>query len=397
MAKGSLVIIGGALNPCNKMIYTEFINLGGGPNAIRIAIIPAAGSSPIKSGRNSKAGFIRYGVPAEKIKVFPLAVTDDRSTSDVDESQWSRNAFDKSLAGEILDYNAVFFVGGDQARYRETLMDKEGNDSPLLKSIRSVFHSGGVIGGASAGAAIMSDPAIISGNPVEAAVTGYLYRNYVSAVNPYPGKEVLISRGLGLFTPGLIDQHFGKKGRTGRLLAVLLGRPEHTMGVGIDEDTAIVYDGSSIKVIGNSGVIIIDTSKAVIKKNNHTEGIVLHYLESGDTLYPGTGEFHIDETRSIIKRGDEYNDSYPTDTNIFGQDAVKNILTTGLTDNTLKQSEGLTFRMDEKGKGKGLKLVFSKQESTAGYFGEIDGRDSYSVLNARLDIFSITVQVNPGD
>ncbi|HLP58109.1 MAG TPA: cyanophycinase, partial [Candidatus Deferrimicrobium sp.] len=174
--KGSLVIIGGALNENNHAVYEKFIQLGGGKENIRIAIIPAATETPAQNGQFYIRDFARFGIPLSHITVFPLAVKDDPSTKDVDESQWAKNGSNKELAEKMRQYTAVFFVGGDQARYRETLIDDRGNDLPLLAAIREVYEKGGVISGTSAGAAIMSDPMFIDGNPVEAINGGVLYQ-----------------------------------------------------------------------------------------------------------------------------------------------------------------------------------------------------------------------------
>ncbi|MCU0287684.1 MAG: hypothetical protein MUF15_14995, partial [Acidobacteria bacterium] len=129
--RGSLVIIGGGLNENNHAVYEKFIQLGGGKESIRIAIIPAATEAPAENGEFYIRDFARFGIPISHITVFPLAVKDDRTTKDVDESQWAKNGSSKQLAEKMKQYTAVFFVGGDQARYRETLIDDQGNDLPL--------------------------------------------------------------------------------------------------------------------------------------------------------------------------------------------------------------------------------------------------------------------------
>ncbi|MBE0664288.1 MAG: hypothetical protein IH584_00590, partial [Candidatus Aminicenantes bacterium] len=114
--KGSLVIMGGGINASLDRVYQRFIELGGGVDRIRLAIIPAASVEPAVSGRVNAADFIRLGVPADRIRVFPLAVADDPTSKDVDEAQWIGNGFNEELARDMLDYTAVYFVGGDQIR-----------------------------------------------------------------------------------------------------------------------------------------------------------------------------------------------------------------------------------------------------------------------------------------
>ena len=63
--KGSLVIMGGAINSSLERVYQRFIELGGGVEHIRLAIIPAASIEPVVSGRESAADFIRPERPGE--------------------------------------------------------------------------------------------------------------------------------------------------------------------------------------------------------------------------------------------------------------------------------------------------------------------------------------------
>jgi cyanophycinase len=396
---GSLVIIGGALNPDNHAIYNKFIELGKGKDNIRIAIIPAASINPVKSGQSYIRDFMRYGVPESHIKIFPLAVKDDPSTKEVNEAQWSKNGSNKELAEEMRQYNAVFLVGGDQARYRETLIDGNGRDLPLLESIREIFQKGGVIGGTSAGAAIMSDPMIISGNAVEAITAGVVFQEIPSG--PEPEKKARLTRGFGFFKDGIIDQHFLKRGRMGRLIPAVLHaqkQQKHSLGFGVDEDTAIVYRNHTVEVIGTSGILIIDTSTAKMKETQwgpKAENIILHYLEGGDSFNLETGEFLINAGRKKIKKGKEYYKKYPLDTNIFGKDAVKEILTAGLVDNYQDRSEGLSFTLDKEGSGIGMQFIFKKTDKTIGYFGKIDGKETFSALHVAVDFFPITVSIKP--
>lgn len=398
-SKGSLVIIGGALSPDNKAVYNRFIELGGGKENIRIAVIPAAGEKPVQSGQACVRDFIRHGIPESHIKVFPLAVKDDPSTPEVNEAQWAKNGSNKVLAAEILQYGAVFFVGGDQARYRETLMDAEGGDLPLLSSIREIYRKGGVISGTSAGAAIMSDPMIIGGSAPEAITSGVCFQEF--PLGPEPEKKVWLTKGFGFFDRGIIDQHFLKRGRTGRLITTLLycrKQKKYSIGFGVDEDTAIVYKDHTIEVIGRSGLLIIDTSGAVVEETKYgpkAKNIILHYLASGDSLNLETWAFHIAAGRKIVKKGDEYYETYPLDTNIFGKDAIKDILTAGLIDNRRDVSEGLSFTLDEEGNGIGMRLIFKKTGKTLGYYGKVNGKETYSALHVALECFPVTVRVTP--
>ena len=138
--QGSLVIMGGGIDSSLERIYQRFIELGGGNERIRLAIIPAGSVEPVVSGRLNADDFIKLGVPADHIRVFPLSVLDDPTTKDVDEASGARNGFDEELAEDMLDYTAVYFVGGDQIRYTQTLKkaERRGFAPAALASARSM-------------------------------------------------------------------------------------------------------------------------------------------------------------------------------------------------------------------------------------------------------------------
>lgn len=128
----------------------------------------------------------------------------------------------------LSDATGVWFSGGDQSRltkvYRGTLFEKE---------LRKLQARGGVIGGTSAGAAVMSDPMITGGR--ERAITG---------------------PGFG-FLPGfIVDQHFLARERQKRLSGVIAANPG-LVGLGIDEGTAAIVRDQSLRVVGKSTVTVV--------------------------------------------------------------------------------------------------------------------------------------------
>ena len=111
---------------------------------------------------------------------------------------------------------SVYFTGGDQAKILAALAPGGVRD-PALTAIRAALDAGGLLAGSSAGAAMMSQPMILGGTSLEALVHG------VTENPKEPG--LLIGTGLGFFPFGMVDQHFIKRGRLGRLVvAMTLGR-----------------------------------------------------------------------------------------------------------------------------------------------------------------------------
>jgi len=395
--RGSLVIIGGGLDSALDRVYQRFIELGGGAERIRLAIIPAASVEPAVSGRENAADFVRLGVPAERIRVFPLAVLDDPASKEVDEAQWARNGFSEELAKDMLDYTAVFFVGGDQIRYTQTLKGANGEDSPMLRSIRQIYAAGAVISGTSAGAAMMCDPMICEGYSIKALMTGATFK----ADSCPEAKGVSLSTGLGFFGEGVIDQHFLKRGRVGRLLMAIYALPRVWLGVGIDEDTAAVCRGGTIEVLGSSGVLIVDTSAARAAGNFtwstagglQAKDIVLHYLEEGDSFNVATRTPLPRPERQPIAKGKEANVDYPLETNIFAPDAFRNMLVDGLAENQQSETAGISFVLDGEGRGTGSKWTLRKTAQTGAYYASIKDVDTYTVTYVSLEIQPVSLRV----
>lgn len=395
--KGSLVIIGGGLDSALDRVYRRFIELGGGLEHIRLAIIPAASVEPAISGRQNAVDFIRLGVPAEQVRVFPLALVDDPASKEVDEAQWARNGFSEDLAKEMLEYTAFFFVGGDQIRYNQTLKKADGEDSPLLRSIRQLYAAGAVIGGTSAGAAMMCDPMICEGDSMKALIAGAAFKP-----DSCPeAKGVSLSAGLGFFSGGVIDQHFLKRGRVGRLLMAIYALPKAWLGVGIDEDTAAICRGDTIEVLGSSGILVVDASAARAAGNFkwstadgfQAKGIVLHYLEEGDSFNIATRTPLPRPERMPIENGKEANVAYPLETNLFAPYAFRNILVDGVAENRQSETSGLSFILDNDGRGIGSKWTLRKTEQTGAFHASINDADTYTVTYVSLEIQPISLRV----
>lgn len=107
--------------------------------------------------------------------------------------------------------------------------------------------------------------------------------------SPEVEDAVHMAPGFGFFPDAVVDQHFAERGRVGRLLAAIAQNPRH-IGVGIDEDTAIVVEGNEVfEVIGNGSVYVLDASQ--MSYSNLSEGdldtrlatfdIKMHLLSEG--------------------------------------------------------------------------------------------------------------------
>jgi len=151
----------------------------------------------------------------------------------------------------IEDATALFFTGGDQLKITTKL-----GGTPLNERIRQLYKMhGGLIAGTSAGAAVMGQMMLMS-----AALEG---------VEKHRVRQAFImARGLALLRDVVIDQHFAQRARIERLLGAIAENPG-VLGVGIDEDTAIVVDHQEFNVIGSGAVYVADGS--AISYTNVTE------------------------------------------------------------------------------------------------------------------------------
>ncbi|QIG53644.1 cyanophycinase [Altererythrobacter sp. BO-6] len=273
---GTLVIVGGGLQPDNAEVFTAFLDArpDGTP---KFVIIPAASGEPQQSADAFRETLIAHGVDPAAILLVELAMVDDPSTESVDEASWRDNSHNPVEIAKIEQAGAIWFTGGDQSRISALLIASDGHDSPMLASIRARLEAGAVIGGTSAGAAIMSDPMITQGDTLAALAP------------QVPGESLEFGRGLGFAGDVLIDQHFGQRARLGRLAAALTDRRQALkIGMGIDEDTALLVDRAAhtARVVGTGYVTILDARFAHRNAEGRPaiNGLMVGLGASGDTI-----------------------------------------------------------------------------------------------------------------
>lgn len=201
--------------------------------------------------------------PAEMFDTYVRAFT-----GIVDIVQVGQNAV---RDGSVLDgVGGVFFTGGDQLRIMSTL-----GGTPLEAAVRERWQEGCVVAGTSAGASVLAETMIVRGG---------------GATTPKVG-DLRLDAGLGILPHLVIDQHFAERGRIGRLVSAVAQNPE-LLGIGIDEDTAIVVRREWIDVIGEGSVTVLDASWLTVTNvfdaapdaTLSARGLVGHLLAPGDRL-----------------------------------------------------------------------------------------------------------------
>jgi cyanophycinase len=167
------------------------------------------------------------------------------------------------------DAVGVFFTGGDQVKITSQI-----GDTPIFKRVEEIYEAGGVIAGTSAGASVMSETMLVEGGDEESHVSG---------------GSVRMAPGLGLIEGVIIDQHFMERGRVGRLVGAVAQNPKN-LGIGIDEQTAIVVERNQFYVLGSGAVYVIDGTEVSysnvaeedLKKTLSIYDMKVHMLSQGD-------------------------------------------------------------------------------------------------------------------
>lgn len=215
---GALVIVGGAMR--DPAIRQRFIELAGGSDAPIVVIPTAGGGSEYNEWNSGLQGWKRTGVTN-----ITLVHTKDRAVADSDK-----------FVEPIKGARGVWFNGGRQWHLADSYLNTKTHEE-----LWKVLERGGVIGGSSAGATIQGE---------------YLARGDTSGNTIMMGDH---TEGLGFLKGTAIDQHVLMRNRQFDLIEIIERHPD-LLGIGIDEDTAIVVQGDSFTVIGQGYVLIHDAN-----------------------------------------------------------------------------------------------------------------------------------------
>lgn len=228
--KGTLFIIGGG-NRTDDMM-NELVDLSGIRNDGYIYVLPMASSDPDSAIIWAREDFLTAGVSKVTGYNFMRGETPPKPQLD-----------------SLRNARLIYISGGDQSRFMSVVLN-----TPLMDAIHEAYKNGSVIAGTSAGAAVMSKK-MITGNQKKhsEADAGFV---------TIEAENIEITEGLGLLKDVIIDQHFIKRQRLNRLIAVSIENPEE-LCIGIDESTAIVVKRKNIRVTGAGQVISIRNRSAV--------------------------------------------------------------------------------------------------------------------------------------
>ncbi len=266
-AKGTLIPIGGNEdkgNGENERYTLEYIQRGilsrvvresGGIDAT-IIVIPTASSIPVEVSQNYLKAFNKLG--CKNVHIMDIRNREEAENPDFLEL--------------MQKANCVMFSGGDQSKIVKYI-----GGTRLDEIIKDKFENEEfVIAGTSAGAMCMSEEMITGGGVQEAFTKG----------------AVTMGKGMGFIPNFIIDSHFIRRGRFGRLAEAVARFPQR-IGIGLAEDTGLVIKNrNNCEVIGSGMVILFDPRKLI--HNNQAavaEGqpmsitnLKTHILANGDKL-----------------------------------------------------------------------------------------------------------------
>jgi cyanophycinase len=250
-ARGKLIAIGGGEereDDCR--VLKEFLRLAKGAKA-RVVVMTVATDKPSALGGEYVAAFKRLGV--DEVSIVDVSSREDTES-------------EKSLQ-LLKDATGIFFTGGDQL-YITTML----GGTRMHELLQEKFKKGVVLGGTSAGAAMMSNSMFVRGESDETPRFG------CAKIGP----------GMGFLTGVVIDTHFSQRGRIGRLLTAVAHYPQD-IGIGIDENTAMIVNDREFEVIGEGAVTVVDAGGITYTNLPKIEdgdalalyGVKLHILSAG--------------------------------------------------------------------------------------------------------------------
>ncbi len=281
--KGKLIIIGGAVdtgsftetsfdaNVANNLNFFEtgilkrILDESKHKKKSRIEIVTTASKIPKEVGHEYVRAFNYLG--AENVDVLNIEKRDEASY--------------EPYIKRLKAADVVMFTGGDQLRLTSILGGTTFHDVLLEKYRKEDF----IYVGTSAGAAAASDAMIYQGSSQEALLKG----------------EIKITSGLGLIGGVIIDTHFVKRGRIGRLFNAVVTNPK-VLGIGLGEDTGLlIKEGNHMEAIGSGLVILVDGQK--IADTNLTQvdlgqpisikNLIVHVMSMHDTYVLSTRDMSI--------------------------------------------------------------------------------------------------------
>jgi cyanophycinase len=246
-AKGILILDGGGTT---AIVRDRFVSLAGGAKA-RIVVIPT-GVSSLRFGEKNTILDPDWPRDRPEWLAYETYLKQWLGTENVTviHTRERKVAGSEDFVKPLRNATGVFLSAGNAGRHAQAYLDTR-----TQRELEAVLARGGVIFGSSAGA-------IIQGS---------------YTVRGRPDKPLLMAagheRGFGFLRNVAINPHLTQAKRDNELINVVDAHPE-ILGIGIDEDAALLVRGNRFEVIGAGRVAIYD--------NQRREGSWYYWLKPGD-------------------------------------------------------------------------------------------------------------------
>jgi cyanophycinase len=262
--RGTLQIVGGGPQP--PALVQQFVDLAGGRGKARIVVFAQASAAGERSGEAKAEDLRKLGAVATNVWV-------DHAQANTD-----------SVARLLDGVTGIWFGGGDQGRLAKVL-----RGTKTERAIHARYQAGAVVGGTSAGAAVMSEVMITGDERRPGGDRPDTTQTFITIARD----NIVTDSGFALITNAIIDQHFLRRKRHNRLISLALERPPH-LAAGIDESTAIIVQPDGTWTIaGASSVVIYDARQTTVTPANARvlggANVKMHVLTAGGRFDPRTG------------------------------------------------------------------------------------------------------------
>lgn len=270
---GYLMIVGGGSRP--PSMREQFVQLAGGPERARIVVLPMASADAEGAGASEVRALQRLGADARSIVLT------------------REQAMDPASARLLEGVTGIWMPGGVQSRLTAVLAG-----TPVERAMHERYRAGAIIGGTSAGAAVMTTP-MLTGSERRPGGARPLPEDSRDANVTIDRDNVVTAPGFALLPNAIVDQHFVRRRRHNRLISIVLENPT-MVGAGIDEGTALLVGPDGLwRVIGESVVVIYDAREAAVAPAGTgalgAAGMRMHVLPAGAVFDPRTGRASLAE------------------------------------------------------------------------------------------------------
>jgi cyanophycinase len=265
---GRLVIIGGNEDRDDeKRVLRRFVELCGSDRP-KVLVLTAASGEDEELWKVYRHAFRDLGAEPQQLHVGSR-----------------EEANDPAAAQRLLAADGIFMTGGDQKRLLALI-----GGTALDDAMEQAFYEHGrCIAGTSAGASAMAQHMLAT-----------------AAAEVQPEKDMsALAAGLGLVERVVIDQHFSERQRLGRLLTVVAQNP-YLLGVGIDEDTALIVEPAhGIEVVGDGAVTLIDGRQMSSNFLNVQRREILELIDVKLHLLPAGARYCVNGKVKRASSGDD--------------------------------------------------------------------------------------------